>query len=338
MQPALLSQRMDNLQVRCNICRWRCLIAPDGLGVCRMYRNDGGTLVNLNYGIVSSLAIDPIEKKPLYHFYPGTRVFSMGSWGCNFHCTGCQNWQIACSDVDSSGRSSRNISPVQAVKAAQENGCLGIAWTYNEPTVWFEYTLESAKLAKANGLYTAYVTNGYMTTEALDIIGPYLDAWRVDVKGFKPETYRKIAKITHWEGILETAERAKNKWNMHVEIVTNLTPTINDDDEQLNGIAEWISTKLGCLTPWHVTRFYPQFQATDLPATPVESLEKALRIGAQHGLKFVYIGNVPGHDGENTRCYNCHKLVIQRVGYDTQVVGLEGSRCQYCGTDLNIKV
>jgi pyruvate formate lyase activating enzyme len=338
MQPALLSEKMENGQVRCNICRWRCLIGPDSLGVCRMYRNDGGVLVNLNYGLVSSLAIDPIEKKPLYHFYPGSQVFSLGSWGCNFHCTGCQNWQIACSDVDSSGRASQKISPVQAIKAAKQNGCRGLAWTYNEPTVWFEYTLDSVKLAKENGLYTVYVTNGYITPEALDLLGPYLDAWRVDIKGFKEETYRKIAKITHWEGILESAERAKNNWNMHVEIVTNLTPSINDDEAQLNGIAGWIETKLGDMTPWHITRFYPQFQATDLPETPVEDLEKALQIGKKHGLKFVYTGNVPGHDGENTRCFHCGKLVIRRIGYNTEIVGLNGSKCKYCGTDLNIRV
>ena len=338
MHEALLSQKMEKSQVRCNICRWRCLIAPDHVGVCRMYRNEGGVLMNLNYALTSSVAMDPIEKKPLYHFYPATQVFSLGSWGCNFHCSGCQNWQIACSDMDSSERGSQKISPDQAIKAAIQNGCRGIAWTYNEPTVWFEYTLDSAKLAKENGLYSVYVTNGYITSEALDLLGPYLDAFRVDIKGFKAETYAKIAKIRHWEGILESAERAKNKWNMHVEIVTNVTPTISDDEEQLNGIANWINTKLGSLTPWHVTRFYPQYQATGLPATPVATLEKALDIGKKNGLKFVYTGNIPGHDGENTRCFNCGKLVVKRIGYDTQVIGLNGSKCKYCGTELNFRV
>lgn len=338
MHPALLSETMTNSQVRCNICRWRCLISPGNLGVCRMYRNQDGVLFNLNYGLASSLAIDPIEKKPLYHFYPGSQVFSLGSWGCNFHCPGCQNWQIACMDVDSSGRNSQKISPAQAVRAAVQNGCRGIAWTYNEPTIWYEYTLDSMKLARENGLYTVYVTNGYMTLEALDLIGPYLDAWRVDIKAFNAETYRKIAKITHWEGILETAERAKKRWNMHIEIVTNVTPSVNDDDKQLNGIAAWINDKLGNLTPWHVTRFYPQYQATDLPDTPLVTLENALQIGKQNGLKFVYAGNVPGHEGENTRCYQCGKLVIQRIGYNTMVEGLNGSKCKYCGAELNFRV
>jgi pyruvate formate lyase activating enzyme len=338
MQPALLSEKLPGAQVRCHICRWRCQIAPGRTGVCRMYRNNGGSLVNLNYGLASAVAVDPIEKKPLYHFYPGSQVFSLGSWGCNFHCPGCQNWQIACVEDDPSGLASQKITPSEAVQAALQNGCRGIAWTYNEPAVWFEYTLDCAQLARQNGLYTVYVTNGYMTPEALDILGPYLDAWRVDIKGFKPATYRRLAKITHWEGILETAERAKNKWGMHVEIVTNLTPTVNDDAEQLNGIAAWISAKLGDQTPWHVTRFYPQYQAGQLPATPLADLEKALTIGHQNGLKFVYTGNVPGHDGENTRCYQCGQLVIRRTGYQTQFVGLKGSHCQFCGADLNIRV
>lgn len=338
MHEALLSEKLDKSRVKCNICRWRCKIAPDNVGVCRMYKNVGGTLFNMNYALASSVAVDPIEKKPLYHFYPGSQVFSLGSWGCNFHCEGCQNWQISCAEIAPPGQGSQEISPSRAIEMANENNCQGIAWTYNEPAMWFEYTLDSAKLAKPDDLYTVYVTNGYMTTEALDLLGPYLGAWRVDVKGFNGEFYRKLAKITHWEGILETAERAKTKWNMHLEVITNVIPTMNDDDEQLRGIALWIHDKLGELTPWHITRFYPQYQATDLPATPISTLEHALDIGKQAGLKFVYLGNVPGHDGENTKCYNCGKLVVKRDGYSTQILGLQGSHCKFCGVDLNFRV
>ena len=337
MYKALLAEKLDNNRVRCNICRWRCAIADSGSGVCRMYRNSSGTLFNINYALASSVAVDPIEKKPLYHFHPGSQVFSLGSWGCNFHCLDCQNWQISCNDIAPPGQGSEEISPSRAIELTRQNGCQGIAWTYNEPTMWFEYTLDSAKLAKPQNLYTIYVTNGYMTPEALDIIGPYLDAWRVDVKGFTPEFYRKVTKITHWEGILETAERAKHKWNMHVEVITNVIPTLNDDDEQLGGIAHWIKEKLGELTPWHVTRFYPQYQAQDIPPTPVATLEHALEIGKRAGLKFVYIGNVPGHNGENTTCYNCGRLIVQRSGYNTHVLGLNGSKCKFCGADLNFR-
>jgi len=197
--------------------------------------------------------------------------------------------------------------------------------------------LESARLAAQKGLYTVYVTNGYMSQEALDAIGPYLGAWRVDIKGFKDNFYRRISGITHWKGILETAIRAKNKWNMHVEVITNIIPTLNDDDFQLKGIAGWIRDNLGSLTPWHVTRFYPQYKALDLPPTPLSTLEHALEIGRQAGLKFVYVGNVPGHDGENTYCYHCGELVVERTGYDVRIIGLKGSLCKFCGTDLNFR-
>jgi pyruvate formate lyase activating enzyme len=337
MQEAMLSDKLAGARVRCNICQWRCKINPGKTGVCRMYKNIDGALYNLNYGLASSIAIDPIEKKPLYHFFPGSQVFSLGSWGCNFHCGNCQNWQISCSDITPSGRGTQDVSPLKAVETAREHHCQGLAWTYNEPTMWFEYTLESAKLAKKNGLYTVYVTNGYMSPEALDAIGPYLDAWRVDIKGFKDEFYRRLSGITHWKGILETAARAKNNWNMHVEVITNLIPTMNDDEEQLSGIAGWIKGNLGELTPWHVTRFYPQYKAMDLPPTPVAILERALNIGKQAGLKFIYVGNVPGHNGENTRCYQCGQIVVERSGYNTRITGLQNSKCKYCGTDLNFR-
>ncbi|MBN1190406.1 MAG: AmmeMemoRadiSam system radical SAM enzyme [Dehalococcoidales bacterium] len=337
MHEALCSETLPGSLVRCHICRWECKIAPGKTGVCRMYRNREGKLYNLNYALASSVAVDPIEKKPLNHFFPGSMVFSLGGWGCNFHCTGCQNWQIACTGSVPE-RESREISPALAVDTALAGGAKGIAWTYNEPGVWFEYTLDSARLAKQKQLYTVYVTNGYLTTQALDMIGPYLDAWRVDVKGFSDNYYRRLTKITHWRGILETAERAKHKWNMHLEVVTNIIPGLNDDDAQLKGIAGWIRDSLGELIPWHVTRFYPQYQALEYPATPLPTLEHALDIGRQAGLKFVYAGNVPGHDSENTRCYKCGRLVVQRQGYSTRVLGLNGSACKYCGAELNFHV
>jgi len=336
MREALLYRRLAGSKVQCDTCQWRCKIAPGNSGVCRMYRNIDGVLHSLNYAEVSSAAVDPIEKKPLFHFHPGSRVFSLGTWGCNFHCRGCQNWQIACTDAAIIAQESRIISPEDAVKLALREGCGGIAWTYNEPAVWFDYTLESAKLAKSNGLHTVYVTNGYLSQEALDMIGPYLDGYCVDVKGFSDELYRDLARIAHWHGILDMAERAMHKWGMHVEVVTNIMPSMNDDEEQLEGLATWIFDKLGDLTPWHVTRFYPQHEMMHVSPTPVSSLERAYEIGKRAGLKFVYTGNVPGHNGENTRCYSCGSKVIGRVGYSIDVAGLEGSRCASCGADLNI--
>ena len=282
------------------------------------------------------MAPDHIEKKPLFHFFPGTYAFSLGSWGCNFHCKGCQNWEISCTDIPRRG--SQQLLPEREIELARSHNCQGIAWTYNEPVIWLEYTLDSAKLAKENNLYTVYVTNGYATPEALDAIGPWLDAWRLDVKGFTDAFYRQLAKIPHWRGILDVARRAKEKWHMHVEVVTNIVPTMNDDEEQLRGIATWIRDNLGELTPWHVTRFHPLHEFTHLSATPLATLEKGYQIGKRAGLKFVYLGNVPGHEYENTMCYSCGRMVVRRIGYDTEVVGLDGSKCKFCGAELNFRV
>ncbi|MFH1381495.1 MAG: AmmeMemoRadiSam system radical SAM enzyme [Chloroflexota bacterium] len=337
MREALLYEKLPDSLVRCGTCQWRCRIRPGKYGVCGMYQNRDGRLYNLNYAMASSMAVDPIEKKPLYHFHPGSLVFSLGTLGCNFHCKHCQNWEIAMADSENIDFGCQEMLPQTAIDAAKSYHCQGIAWTYNEPAIWFEYTLDSAKLAKENNLYTVYVTNGYSTPEALDTIGPYLDAWRVDVKGFSDAFYRDLAKVPHWRKILETASRAKSKWQMHVEVVTNIVPTMNDDDEQLQGIARWIHDELGELTPWHVTRFYPHHQMMDRPATPIATLERACAIGREAGLKFIYVGNVPGHKSENTTCYSCGKVVVERYGYQTSVVGLAGSKCRFCGAELNFR-
>jgi pyruvate formate lyase activating enzyme len=302
-----------------------------------MYQNKAGVLDALNYGLVSSIAVDPIEKKPLFHFYPGTSVFSLGTLGCNFQCRHCQNWEISTAESESIIHSCQELPPQAAIDMAIRSRCRGIAWTYNEPGVWFDYTLDCARLAKQNDLYTVYVTNGYSSPEALDTIGPYLDAFRVDIKGFSDTLYRDLSKVPHWRRILEVTSRAKYKWNMHVEIVTNIIPTMNDDDEQLTGIAHWINDELGSLTPWHVTRFYPTHHLTNLPPTPIATLERACRIGKQAGLKFVYAGNVPGHASETTTCYSCGEPVVERSGYKTDVTRLAGSSCAKCGVSLNFR-
>jgi pyruvate formate lyase activating enzyme len=338
MAEGLLYDKLDGQRVRCNVCLWRCVINPGKTGVCGVRRNENWSVVPLNYAKVSSLAADPIEKKPLFHFFPGSSVLSFGGIGCNYHCLHCQNWEIACvEEPDKVLKSIREIQPEEAVRMAKSWKCTGLAWTYNEPVIWLEYTLDSARLAHENGLYTAFVTNGYATPEALDLLGPHLDAWRVDVKGFSDKLYRDLAKISNWRSILDVAERARHNWNMHVEVVTNIIPTMNDDDEQLSGIARWIKEKLGELTPWHITRFHPYREMAHLPPTPMSTLEKAYKIGTKAGLKFIYMGNVPGNAHENTVCYNCGKIVIERIGYNTRVAGVKDSCCAYCGADLNIR-
>jgi pyruvate formate lyase activating enzyme len=338
MHEAVLYEKLPDSRVRCHICQWRCRINLDKYGVCGMYQNIDGTLFNLNYARVSSVAADPIEKKPLFHFYPGTLALSLGTLGCNFHCEHCQNWEISMADGSTLQQVCRELQPQASIELAKQYRCQGIAWTYNEPTIWFEHTLDSARLAKENNLYTVYVTNGYATPEALDTIGPYLDAWRVDIKGFSDGFYRELAKIPYWREILEITKRAKDKWGMHIEVVTNIIPTMNDDDQQLEGIANWIRDELGELTPWHVTRFHPQHHMMHLPPTPLSTIEHAYEIGHKVGLKFVYAGNVPGHQSESTRCYNCGKLNVERYGYQTNVKGLDGSKCRFCGAELNFRV
>lgn len=334
MYKAKLYERLPAGKLRCDVCNKHCVVALDKTGFCGAYRNTGGVLYSLNYAKVSSLAIDPVEKKPLFHFHPGSKAFSLGSWGCNFRCKGCQNWQIACPEDKGAMEGASEVSPKKAVGMAISSSCGGIAFTYNEPGIWLEYALDTSKLAKECGLYTAFVTNGYSTKEALDELAPYLDAWRVDIKGFSKEAYKRLAKITDWEPILETAERAKHKWGMHVEVVTNITTGVNDDEEQLTNIAEWISTKLGNLTPWHITRFYPSYNMQDTPATPFEVMERAYKIGRSAGLHFVYMGNTPERTREDTLCFNCGRMVVERYGHQASVRGLDGSKCAFCGSEL----
>jgi pyruvate formate lyase activating enzyme len=334
MVDEMLVDRLSDSRIRCRVCRWQCVINPGQTGVCRVRRNRDGQPELLSYAEVSSVAVDPVEKKPLYHFFPGSKVLSLGSWGCNFRCRHCQNWEIACVERI---QGSRRISPAEAVELAHRQHCSGMAWTYNEPSVWFEYTLDSARLARQNQLYTAYVTNGFLSEDALDLIGPWLDAWRVDIKGFSDQFYSFIAKIRSWRGILETTKRALFKWGMHVEVVTNIIPTLNDDDIQLRGIANWIHDELGPLTPWHITRFQPEFRLSNLPPTPISTLERAAMIGHETGLHFVYIGNVPSKE-DNTNCYKCGALIISRQGYRVTVNNIVGSKCERCGSDLNLRL
>jgi len=348
IREAMFYEKLADNKVQCTLCPWKCKISPGKGGFCGVRENRDGKLYTLIYGKLSSLAVDPIEKKPLFHFYPGTKVLSLGTYGCNMQCGHCQNWNISHVVLTKSTKTGKTfplgqemipeyVPPERLIELANKHNCQGIAWTYNEPTIWFEYAYDGAILAKKNGLYTVWVTNGYIMPEALDKIGPYLDAFRVDVKGFNKDFYFKLAKTRNFQPVLDAAERAKKKWNMHVEIITLVIPTMNDDDVQLKSIANWIVDKLGPETPWHVTRFYPCLDFSHLPPTPVETLEKAVKIGKEAGLKFVYVGNVAGHKGENTYCPKCKKLLIERVGYQTQIKNIADGKCESCGQDLNIR-
>lgn len=333
---AVLYDKLEDSRAKCNVCQRRCVIGEGKAGVCMTRVNRGGTVYSTIYGVVSSMAADPIEKKPVYHYAPGSKCFSLGSFGCNFRCVFCQNWEIAYADgTQVPAFAGRRVSPQQAVRLALENSCQGISWTYNEPAIWLEYTVDCAKLAKEQGLYTVYVTNGYITPEGLDLIGPYLDVYRVDIKSFSDDFYRQLINVPGVQGILDVTKRAKDKWNMHIEAVTNVIPGWNDQHDNLRSIAKWIKENLGELTPWHVTRFFPCAELTNVPPTPLRTLAEAKGIGIEAGLKYVYIGNVA--EDQDTLCPKCGRVVIARSGYYTSVeaLGADGN-CADCGTRLGI--
>ena len=255
---AMLWEKLPDGKIHCFLCPRHCHISPDKAGYCGVRKSENGTLYSLIYGKVASINVDPVEKKPLYHFHPGSKCLSIGTIGCNMRCIHCQNWEIAhVVLVNGVGQEEGKvfnvlaeertevISPEKMMEIADESEAEGIAFTYNEPTIWLEYVLDCAKLAKAKGLYTAFVTNGYITSDGLDAIGPYMDAFRVDIKGFNKDFYHKLAKVANYETILDATKRAKEKWNMHVECITLVIPGWNDDDVQLRAIAEWIKNNLG---------------------------------------------------------------------------------------------
>ncbi len=336
LREALLYEQLPSGRVRCNLCQRRCLIEPNGFGYCSVRINREGKLYTLVYGAISTYRPAPMEIKPLYHFHPGEWAFSLGSWGCNFRCLGCQNWEIAHIKLKGEGEKQGFLSPERAISMAKEQNCQGISFTYNEPTVWFEYTLDLAKLAREARLHTSYITNGFMTSEALDLIGPWLDAYRVDVKSFSSSFYRKIAQVDDFQGILKVAEMAKKKWEMHLEVVTKLVPGLNDSPAELRELGRWIRERLGLDTPWHITRFFPYLSLSHLPPTPIQTLEKAREIGMEEGLWFVYLGNLHGHPSENTYCPSCGELLIERRNTHILSYRIEGGRCPRCGRGIPI--
>jgi pyruvate formate lyase activating enzyme len=326
---AYIYEKLDNNKVRCLTCQRRCVISEGKRGWCHTRTNKEGRLYSLIYGEVSSLSINPVEKKPVFHFCPGSRWLSFGSLGCNFRCPGCQNWEIA--HWKDGPMPTRYLSPEESVACAKASKCIGISWTFNEPALWFEYTLDLAKLAKSQGLFTNYVTNGYITEEALDAIAPFLDVYRVDIKGFSDKTYRRMGHIKDYSGILKVAKKAKG-YGMHVEVVTNVIPGFNDSEKELRDIASWIKNALGPETPWHVTRFYPHLELSYLAPTPIPDLERAWMIGKEEGLWYVYIGNVPGHKRENTYCHICGELLIERYIFDVVSNKIQNGKCPKCDT------
>jgi pyruvate formate lyase activating enzyme len=331
LKEAMLYEKED-AKVRCNICAHHCRITENGYGVCRTRQNIDGKLYTLIYSSVSSSHVDPIEKKPLYHFFPGTLVFSLGTISCNFRCKHCQNWSISTAKVGEVY--TMEMPPEEAIRQTKKSGCDGIAWTYNEPTIWFEYTYDSAKLAKREGFYTVYVTNGYISEDALNEIAPFLDAANVDVKAFSDSFYKKIsgAKL---EPVLETCERMQEK-KIHLELTYLIIPGYNDSEEEIKKFSEW-AVDLNALIPVHFSAFYPAHLMLDVPPTSIETLEMAHGIAKEAGVEYVYLGNVPGHEYENTFCPECGELLIERTGYHVRK-RISKPTCPECGRSINIRL
>ncbi len=320
-------------KVRCNLCSWRCLIADGKLGRCCVRKNIGGTLYSLNYDKVCSANVDPIEKKPLYHFQPGSRSFSIATMGCNLRCVFCQNWQISQAAIESGQIDGEPITPEQIVAAAVHSGCKSIAYTYTEPTVFMELCDDCARLAKEKGLANVFVSNGYMTREVIDLARDWLDGINVDLKAFSEDYYRNLCKA-HLQPVLDTISYIAKQTNIWMEITTLVVPGENDSEEELKKLANFLVTEAGPDVPWHVSRFHPQYKYTDAQPTPIRTLELAYDIGKSAGLHYVYVGNVPGAKSENTFCYKCGRALIERVGYDITANRIIDSHCPDCGTDI----
>ena len=324
--------KKENEKVRCNICAHHCRITENGYGVCRTRQNIDGKLYTLIYSSVSSAHVDPIEKKPLFHFFPGSLVFSLGTISCNFRCKHCQNWSISTAKVGDVYTT--EIPPEEAVRQTKKSGCDGIAWTYNEPTIWFEYTYDSAKLAKRAQLYTVYVTNGYISEDALNEIAPFLDAANVDVKAFNESFYKRISG-TRLEPVLETCERMKEK-KIHLELTYLIIPGYNDSEEEIKKFSTWV-VNLNASTPVHFSAFYPAHLMLDVPPTSIGTLEMAHEIAKEAGVEYVYLGNVPGHEYENTFCPECGELLIERTGYHVRK-RISEPKCPECGRSIDIRL
>jgi pyruvate formate lyase activating enzyme len=332
MKEAMFYEKLGNAVVKCNLCNHRCRITDSKRGICGVRENNNGTLYSLVYGKVVARAVDPMEKKPLFHFLPGSRAYSIATVGCNFRCGNCQNFEISQMPKEGGLIVGEDVPPEEIVLAAKQNNCESIAYTYTEPTIFFEYAYDVAKLAKKEGIKNVFVTNGYISEEALVEIRPYLDAANIDLKGFSDEFYRKNcgARLNH---VLDSI-RLHKSLGIWIEITTLIIPSLNDSEEELRKVAEFVK-EVGEEIPWHISQFYPMYKLLDLPPTPIATLRRAREIGLKVGLRYVYEGNVPGEAGENTYCYKCGNLLIRRYGYQILENKIKNSTCSYCGAKID---
>jgi pyruvate formate lyase activating enzyme len=333
MMEALLYEKLGSGRVQCRICNHFCKINPGKRGICNVRENQDGTLVSLVYDQVIAGSCDPIEKKPIFHFKPGSYSYSIATVGCNFKCQFCQNSDIAQMPSDRQGMiQGKKIRPETIVEQALASGCQSIAYTYTEPSVYFELAYETAQLARENNLANIFVTNGYMSADLVQLMAPFLDAANVDLKAFDDKFYQIYCRA-RLEPVKQTL-RLMKKAGILVEVTTLLIPGLNDDPKDLTNMVRFIANDLGCDTPWHISRFHPCYQMTDIEATPISSLERAYKIGQKAGLHNVYTGNVPGLSSENTHCHGCGTLLVRRFGYTIENYLKEKGACPKCDTKV----
>ena len=333
MKEAILYNSAKDGAVDCCLCNHRCHIADGKRGFCLVRENRHGTLYSLVYGRIVAANVEFMEKKPLYHFLPGSRSYSIATRGCNFRCPWCQNWEMSRAEGSGDFTELPNTEPVHVVEKARLEGCQSVCYTYTEPTIFMEYALDTARLARERGLKNVFVTNGYQTPEAVEVMKDIIDAANVDLKSFSEEFYRTQchARLEH---VLEAIG------NMHaagiwVEITTLIVPGGNDSEEELQDIASFVAG-LSPDVPWHVTRFHPDYRVTDLGLTPVETMRRAIEIGREAGLRYVYAGNIILPEAKDTACPECGHVVVRRDGLGRTQCDLDGNRCRQCRTEMPV--
>jgi pyruvate formate lyase activating enzyme len=332
MKEAMFYNPLEGEKVQCFLCNHRCTISPSKRGICGVRENQEGKLYTLVFGRTISMNVDPIEKKPLFHLFPGSGSFSIATVGCNFRCLQCQNHEISQMPVDEKRIEGSVVSPSKIVSLAKEYRCRSISYTYTEPTIYFEYAYETSAIASRERIKNIFVTNGYMTEEALRTIQPYLDAANVDLKSFQEKFYKEICGA-RLKPVMENLKLMK-ELGIWVENTTPDIPTLNDSDREFEEIAQFILS-LGQEVPWHISAFYPTYKMLNLPRTPASTLLRAREIGMKAGLRYVYCGNIPGRGGEDTFCPHCGEKVIERVGFQVIKNEVVKGECRHCHTKID---
>ena len=333
VKEASFYEKREGKKVACFLCRHHCLIPEGKRGICGVRENHGGALYTRVYGNPCAWHVDPIEKKPLYHFFPGSKAFSLATMGCNFRCLHCQNHEISQLTREGDCITGYAMNPEEVVEQARKEMCASISYTYTEPTMFYEYAFDIAKLARESGIFNNFVTNGYIEEKPLTAIRPYLDAANIDLKGFSAGFYRRVCGA-ELRGVLASIKHYKSL-GIWIELTTLVIPKYNDREEEFKQIAAFIRDEVGPDTPWHVSAFYPTYKLQDSFRTPPETLLRARAIGLEAGLRYVYTGNVAGLDGEDTYCYQCKKPVIKRWGFTVTEYNLEDGHCRFCKTKID---